>query len=108
MGIAVGAQASDAVRIVLAEPSVAEAIRERGGKVFVRTDRHRCCGGGITYLVTTSEREPDHDYRRFDAEGFELFLDAGGRVPPDELHLVVRGRRRKRVEAYWNGCVYAI
>ena len=96
------------MKIVLAEPSVAETIRVRGGKLFVRTDPHHCCGGGITYLVTASEPEPGRTYRRFDADGFELFMDVGGRVPPDELHLAVRGRRRKRVEAYWNGCLYAI
>lgn len=98
------------MKVVLAEPSVAEAIRERGGKLFVRTDLHRCCGGGITYLVTRSEPEAGRTYRRFDADGFELFLDAGAKVPPDELHLDVRVRRkkRKRVEAYWNGCLYAI
>lgn len=96
------------MKIVLAEPSVAEAIRERGGKLFVRTEPHRCCGGGITYLVTAPEPEQGRSYRRFDADGFELFLDAGGRVPPDELHLGMRGRRRQRVEAYWNGCLYAV
>jgi hypothetical protein len=96
------------LNVVLDEPSVAEVIRERGGKVFVRTDLHRCCGGGITFLVTTSEPEPGRTYRRFDADGFELFLDAGGRVVPDELHLDVRGRRTKRIEAYWNGCLYAM
>ncbi len=96
------------MKVVLAEPSVADAIRERGGKLFVRTDARRCCGGGITYLVTAPEPEPGRTYRRFDAEGFELFLDPGGRVAPDELHLDVRGRRRKRIEAYWNGCLYAM
>ena len=97
------------MKVVLAEASVLEAIRERGGRLFVRTDVHRCCGGGgITSLVTATEPEAGHTYRRFDAEGFELFLDAGARIPPDELHLDVRGRRTKRVEAYWNGCVYAI
>jgi hypothetical protein len=96
------------LNVVLAEPSVAQTIRDRGGKLFVRTELHRCCGGGITYLVTASEPEPGRTYRRFDADGFELFLDAGGRVAPDELHLDVRGRRTKRIEAYWNGCLYAI
>jgi hypothetical protein len=96
------------VKVVLANPSVGDAIRERGGRLFVRTDPHRCCGGGITFLVTASEPESGRAYRRFDADGFELFLDAGARVPPDELHLDVRGRRRKRVEAYWNGCLYTI
>ena len=96
------------MKVVLAEPSVAQAIRDRGGKLFVRTELHRCCGGGITYLVTASEPEPGRTYRRFDADGFELFLDAGGRVAPDELHLDVRGRRTRRIEAYWNGCLYAI
>jgi hypothetical protein len=25
---------------------------------------------------------------------------------PDELHVEVHGRRRRRVQAYWDGCAY--
>lgn len=96
------------MNVVLSKPEVADLIRERGGRVFVWTDARRCCSGRITYLLTGTEPVRGRDFRRFDAEGFELWFDAGGATPPDELHLDVRGRRHKRIEAYWNGCVFAI
>lgn len=94
---------------VVASPEVAEHVRERGGRLFVWTDPHRCCGGGMTYLKTASE--PPAGARAFApvaAEGFELFFDPGRLEPPDEVHFEVKGRRTKRVEAYWNGCAFAI
>ena len=93
---------------VIAPPDVAELVCERGGELYVRTDPHRCCSGGVTFLVTAERPEAGRDYRPFEAEGFRLFFDPGHLEPPDELHLDVKGRRKKRVEAYWNGCVYAV
>jgi hypothetical protein len=52
--------------------------------------------------------EPDErvDFRRAAVDELELYLPATlGRLP-DELHLELRGRRRKRVEAYWDGCAF--
>jgi hypothetical protein len=36
-----------------------------------------------------------------------LFRAPGGRVPAS-LEICLRGRRRPHVEAYWDGCAYAI
>ena len=96
------------MEVILARPEVAAAIRGAGGKLFVRTDPHRCCGGGLTYLMTSAEAERGHEYQRFEADGFELYLDAGNRQLPDELVLDLKGLKRKRVEAFWNGCAFAI
>jgi hypothetical protein len=83
-----------------------ELVRERGGQLFVWIDSQRCCGGA-TYLATSSRPRRGRAFRRIEGpEGFELYFDHGGFRPPDELHLDVRGWRRKRIEAYWNGCVY--
>jgi hypothetical protein len=39
-------------------------------------------------------------------DGIQLFVrPVGGRLP-EELHLDIKGRRRPRVRAYWNGCAY--
>lgn len=92
---------------VLSPPRVADLVRERGGKLYVWTDFRRCCSGGITYLNTGSEPPGGRIFRPVDAEGFELFFDPGRLDPPAELHLDVKGLRRKRVEAYWDGCVFA-
>ena len=91
---------------VVATPEVGYAVRAGGGRLFVWPDRQRCCQGA-TYLLTAPEPAPGREYRRVEgATGFELYLDPGHLLPPDELHLAVRGWRRRRVEAYWNGCVF--
>ena len=97
------------MNVVLASPEVAGLIRDRRGRLYVWPDRHACCGGTVTYLATGSEPERGRVFHRLGVEGFDLFLDPGRMRPPDELVLDVRGRRRrKRVEAYWNGCVFAV
>jgi hypothetical protein len=45
---------------------------------------------------------------RIEGPEFELFVRAVGDAIPDELHIAVKGRRRPRVEAYWNGCAYVV
>ena len=93
---------------VVASATVVDLIRERGGRLFVWTDPRRCCSGGVTYLLTGAEPRPGREFKRFDSDGFELWFDPGRMDLPDELHLDVKGLRKKRVEAYWNGCVFAI
>lgn len=91
---------------VVATPEAEALIRERGGRLFVWTDLRRCCGGA-TYLLSSFERRAGRTFRRVEGpSGLELFVDLGRLRPPQELQLGVRGRRRKRVEAYWNGCVF--
>jgi hypothetical protein len=86
-----------------------EAIRlveEQGGKLYVWARRARCCHGAITFLETSS-RPGEQPFRRVDADGIELYLDA--RLgEPDELVIETSGRRRKHVHAYWNGCAYVV
>jgi hypothetical protein len=81
--------------------------RERWG-IYVWTDPQRCCSGTLTYLKTARHPSPEDGFIRFDAEGFELWFDPGPRPAPDELHFDLKGVRKKRVEAYWNGCVFAV
>lgn len=91
---------------VVATPEARSLVRERGGRLYVWTDSQRCCHGA-TYLLTSSEPAPGRTFTVVDgAEDLEVFLDHGHLAPPDELHLDVRGWRRKRVEAYWDGCVF--
>jgi len=91
--------------------STAEAaalVRERGGRLFVWPGRQRCCQGA-TYLLTGSDPPPNRNFRPVEgSHGFDLWFDPGNHQPPHELHLDVRGRRTKRVEAYWNGCVFVV
>ena len=105
---------------VVASPAVADLVRRRGGHLWVRLDPHRCMVGSYLYLeaatdppgttratsFTRSSRRP-HRFAAIDAGGFVLHYDWGRMDSPEELHLARRGWRRPRVEAYWNGCVFA-
>ena len=57
---------------------------------------------------TRSSRRP-HRFRHVEAEGIRVHYDFGRLDPPEELHLDVKGWRRasRRLEAYWNGSVFA-
>jgi len=78
-------------------------VAERGGRLFVWTKLHGRCCGRITLLETSTEppRSGRWDFRRIEAEGFDLFIDPGGRRLPETLVLEARGRSRT-VRAYWN------
>jgi len=43
-----------------------------------------------------------------DATGIELLVRPANAQLPDELRIDVRGWRRPRVEASWNGCAYLV
>ena len=90
---------------VVASSEAADLVRERGGRLYLWVKKGRCCRG-VTWLETGTEPESGRAYRRVESGDFELYVPASlGRLP-DELQLEVRGRRRKRVEAYWDGCAW--
>ena len=43
-----------------------------------------------------------------DAPGLELWFLAPAGTRPDVLEIALHGRRRPHVEAYWDGCLYAL
>ena len=92
---------------VVAAPEAEAFVREHGGRLFVWTDRTRCCGGAMTFLRTAWDQpRRDHDFREFESGGFRLYLDIGRLEAPDELHFAIKGWHRKRVDAFWNGCAF--
>lgn len=99
---------------IVASDELVAYVRARGGRVHVWLDRARCCSGAITYLGAgvgapgpSRWTDTPHRFRPFPADGFEVLLDPGRLQPPAELHLELKGRRRPRIEAYWNGCIFA-
>ena len=91
---------------VEASSEAIEFVQEHGGKLYVWAKRARCCHGPLTFLETSS-RPGERKFRRVDADGIELYLDA--RLgEPEELVIEAKGRRRKHVHAYWNGCAYVV
>ena len=83
-------------------------IREHGGRLYVWADRRACCGG--TRFIRSSTEPPGkpEGFALFDLDGVELYLKAAAGRLPDELGVDVRGRRRPRVQASWNGCAYVV
>ena len=91
---------------VQASPEAVQLIEDQGGKLYVTAKRSRCCHGSLTFLETSNE-PAERSYRRVSADEIELYLDE--RLgDPEELVIEVRGRRRKHVHAYWEGCIYVV
>lgn len=91
---------------VLATEDVRSYIGERGGLLFVWVKRCTPIRGALRFLHTSTEPPADAlEWQRVETKGFLVFLPPGLR-PPHELHLVVKGLLRRRVEAFWDGCAF--
>jgi hypothetical protein len=89
---------------VLVSRAAVEFVRERGGKLFVWSKSSRCCGGAMTFLEASTERDDRHTFRNVPADGIELYVDLSGL--PEELEIDVNGWFHRKVRAYWEGCVW--
>jgi len=94
---------------VIVSPEAVEFVCKRGGRVFVWPLEMRGPTGAATvFALEASTESPgaDHGFVRFGGEGFDVLLDTTQHGVPDELHLAVKGWRRKQIRAYWNGHSY--
>jgi hypothetical protein len=94
---------------IVATPEVRSHVMERGGLLFVRIRKGMGVhAGGIATLETSTEPPPDAlEWRRFEARGLLVFVPRTMRLPRT-LSLDVKGRFRRRVAAFWNGCAYVM
>jgi hypothetical protein len=91
---------------IVATPEVEREVRRRGGLLFVWPSSHR---GGLTLLRTSTDPpEEALEYRRVDTGRMLVFLSPRLRRLPSKLEFAVKGWRRKRIAAYWDGCAFAI
>ena len=91
---------------VVASPEAIAFVRERGGRVFVWTvTLDAPTGAAAVFSLEASTDSPgaEREFVRFAGDEFDVFLTAEERGLPDELHLAVKGWRRRRIRAYWNG-----
>ena len=93
---------------IVASPEAVELVRARGGSVYVSPKARRCCHGAAIWLEVAHERPADVSFERVGDGGVDVFLPTDLARRPDELQLEARGRRRRRVEAYWDGCGFVI
>ena len=86
---------------LVASARVIDAIRERGGALYVWPRKARCCGGTITLEAATNP--PDKAFRRVGAVGIDVFVPVG-MMEPESLHVEIS--RQGRIRAFWNGLAW--
>lgn len=89
-------------------PDAAAFVRDHGGRLYVWASGAACCGG--TRFIEASIDAP-RDADRFvavTAPGIQLLVRPAASRLPDELRVDLKGWRRPRVEASWNGCAYLV
>jgi hypothetical protein len=87
-----------------------EFVRGRGGQLWVwAAYPPMCCSGTPAYMHAATE--PPRDPGGFSpahTDGLELWYRMPGGRRPEVLEIGLHGKRRPRVEAYWDGCLYAL
>jgi hypothetical protein len=91
-------------------PEAAGLVRERGGRLWVWAARPRvCCWGTPAYMhAATTPPSRLSGFSLVPHDGIEIWFRAPAGRFPDVLEICLRGRRRPRVEAYWDGCLIAL
>ena len=104
---------------IVADDKVRDHVRGRGGGLWVWLDPHPGVVGSHTYIeahteppgtsretkFTRSSRRP-HRFASLESDGITVHYDWGHREPPKELLLEVKGITHKRIEAFWDGCIF--
>jgi hypothetical protein len=87
-----------------------EFVRGQGGQVWVWASRPRlCCMGTPAYMYAATKPPPDQfEFSAVHLPGLEVWYRIPGGRRPDVLEIALRGKRRPHVEAYWDGCIYAL
>jgi hypothetical protein len=93
------------VRVVASSEAV-DLVRERGGRLYVWTKSSRCCSGRLTWLEASTEPREGRAFRRVEGAAIELYVPSDLSRLPEELVVEARGRRRRHLEAYWDGCAW--
>ena len=88
----------------------AELVAARGGSLWVWAAHPRmCCAGTPAYMHAATGAPPGRSgFTTIPVEGLELWFRAPAGPRPDVLEIGLRGKRHPRVEAYWDGCLFAL
>ena len=88
----------------------AALVRQRGGRLWVWAARPRvCCWGTPAYMHAATERPSGlSGFSQVWQSGVEIWFRAPAGRMPDVLEIGLHGKRRPRVEAYWDGCSIAL
>lgn len=90
--------------LITATPELLADVQDNGGSLFVHAQRR-----GIPFLrPTTKEPKSLAGYEELVVEEILVMTQLPVRRRPDELHLPLVGRCRKRAVAAWDGAAYVI
>jgi hypothetical protein len=90
---------------VVAAADVRDFVADHGGRVFVWISVHPGFPASLC-LLETALKPPMRDvgFRRIGGPGFDVYLESTQRTWPKVLEFALK--RRRRVEAYWNGLAW--
>jgi hypothetical protein len=99
----------DAVKVDVS-PEAEEFVRGQGGQLWVWVARPwACCWGTPAYMHAATTRPDDaSDFSPVRTTSLDVWFRAPAGREPDVLEISMRGKRHPRVEAYWDGCIYAL
>ena len=93
----------------------ADFVRRRGGRLWVwAAHPRRCCSGAPAWMHAATAPPGLSGFSPLTADdaqnarGVQIWFRGVGDRRPDVLEVGLRGRRRPRVEAYWDGCLMAM
>ena len=92
---------------VVASREARELVAERGGRLYVSIRAARCCGGARTLQARTEVERPEAYRVAGGEDGLEVLVPRVLARLPEELRVEVR-RFPRRLEAYWDGCVWVV
>jgi hypothetical protein len=95
---------------VVVSDSARNYLVAHGGTAFVRANSHRCCSAGSLTLLDIDTDAPS-DAGRFtatDAPDFDIRFFVGALGAPRQLLIDTRGRFRRHLVAYWDGCAFKV
>jgi hypothetical protein len=94
---------------VSATADAAEFICTHGGQLLVWPTEHRSARLTLAFLEASVDPPPRAlEFRRVEAGDFLLFMAPALTTLPEELLVVLRGRRHPHIEAYWDGLAYMV
>jgi hypothetical protein len=87
--------------------AAADFIAKHGGQLWVWAAHPRICCAGSPAWMHAATRAPAglSGFILIPAPGVRVHFRRVGNWQPDTLEISLHGRRRPRVEAYWDGCL---
>lgn len=100
------------VDIVLVKVSTdaASFVQDRGGRLWVWAARSGMCCARTSAWMHAATEPPARvsGFSQVAAGEVQIWFRGLGDRQPDVLEIGLRGRRRPKVEAYWDGCAMAM